>query len=141
MTFKHHDVEVELDDTWRAEAGMQGFIPRAPSYRTTAGAEHRGPVLSIRIDEMPPVRRAPGVGVFNTDRETGRSPRERVVSICRAFRDDVALPPVEVLSLESTDTYRYRLVHGAHRFYCSIAAGFTHVPAVLGFDWSTLDPR
>src|SRR6266403_1062482 len=30
--------------------------------------------------------------------------------------------------------YRYKLVHGAHRFYCSLAAGFKCVPAIEGFD-------
>lgn len=26
--------------------------------------------------------------------------------------------------------YRFRLTQGAHRFYCAVASGFSHVPAV-----------
>ena len=27
--------------------------------------------------------------------------------------------------------YLYRLHHGAHRFYASVAAGFLHIPAII----------
>jgi hypothetical protein len=41
-----------------------------------------------------------------------------------------ALPPVEVEELSLGD-YHYRLHHGAHRFFASVAVGFTHIPARL----------
>lgn len=139
MTVTHHGIQAELDDSWWAEAGMSGFIPRAASYRSAVQAAGERDVFNVPIELIGPVHRSAGVAIFNADRDTGRSARERIVALLRGFVDDVPLPPVEVVSVESASGYRYKLVHGAHRLYCSIAAGFTEVPAVQGFDWSTLD--
>lgn len=49
------------------------------------------------------------------------------------------MPPVEVVAAEPHSAQPLRLVHGAHRLYCSLAAGFSHVPAVFGFDINALD--
>lgn len=73
-----------------------------------------------------------GVGIFNDSEEEGTA-RERVLRILRGFRLDNAIPPVEIV--EGQHPHRYKLTHGAHRFYCSLAAGFTSVPTIEGFDW------
>ena len=59
----------------------------------------------------------------STTRRRRRCARSSVVS-------RTALPPVEVEELSLGD-YHYRLPHGAHRYFASVAVGFTHIPARL----------
>ena len=75
--------------------------------------------------------------IFNDNEEA--SARERVVSVLRGFRSGAAIPPVKIVEAGAEYGYRYKLVDGAHRFYCALAVGFTHVPTVRGFDWGALD--
>ena len=135
MKLYHHDLKIELDDTWWAEAGMEGFVPLTRAYLVDIKAAKGREPFEIRIDEVKPVRRNPGVGIFNDNDEA--SARDRVVSILRGFRTGSAIPPVEVVFEPAGSDFLYKLVAGAHRFYCSLAAGFTHVWAVKGFDINT----
>jgi hypothetical protein len=132
MLFRHHDLGIELDDAWWTEAGMDGFVPSSPAYRVDAAAVGGQTLWQVTFADMAPVRRNPGVGIFNTS-ET-KTARERVVSILRDFRRDAALYPIEVVDEPAGSPFRYKLTHGVHRLYCSLAAGFTHVPVVEGFD-------
>jgi len=50
------------------------------------------------------------------------------------FRTGEAFPPIEVTEIPTGSDHKYRPTHGAHRFYCSVAVGFTEVPAVRGLD-------
>ena len=137
MKLFHHNLEIDLDDTWWAEAKMEDFMPQSSAYRVDCNATKGRPVFEISINEVRPVKRKPGVGIFNDSEEA--SARTRVVSILRGFVADEVIPPVEVVQEPSDSTYNYKLVAGAHRFYCSLAAGFSHVPAVEGFDINALD--
>jgi hypothetical protein len=77
--------------------------------------------------------------VFKDDMEVEhQTARERVLRLLRRFRAGDSIPPVEVVVCPPGYAYPYKLTHGAHRLYCSLAAGFTHIPAVNGFDWSAL---
>jgi hypothetical protein len=134
MRFLHHDFEFELSDGWWAEAGMQGFVPLALAYRADPLAFPGRSVYEVRIDAVAPVRRQLSHGVFNDDAWTGLGAKDRVMKILRGFLTNAAIPPVEILSLPPGGQHEYRLIQGAHRFYLSIAAGFTHVPAVNGVD-------
>jgi hypothetical protein len=137
MTLTHHGLEIYLSDDWWAEAGMAGFRPTCDAYCVDSDAFPGRPIHKIRIEDVGPVCRDRGVGIFNdNDEATGH---ERVVAILRGFRSDAAIPPVEVVNGTPGYPHQYKLTHGAHRFYCSLAAGFTHVPAVQGFDWKSLD--
>ena len=137
MKLFHHNLEIDLDDTWWAEAKMKNFIPKSSTYRVDLDATKGRPVFEININEVRPVKRNPGVGIFNDSVET--SAKTRVVSILRGFVADEGIPPVEVVLEPSDSAYSYKLVAGVHRFYCSLAAGFSHVPAVEGFDINTLN--
>ena len=132
MIIEHHEFVLELDDTWWEEAGMQGFRTLSRAYKVDSAAFPDREVFEVLIEVVGHVQRSPGVGIFN-DNDIS-SARERVTSILRGFRDGTAISPVEVVRRGDAFPYPFKLVHGAHRFYCSIAAGFTHVPAVLGFD-------
>jgi hypothetical protein len=137
MKLCHHDLQIELNDTWWTDAGMDGFVTLTRAYLVNADASNGRKLFEVRIDEVRPVRRNPGIGIFNDNDEA--SARERVVSILRGFRTGSAIPPVEIVFEPPDSEFRYRLVAGVHRFYCSLAAGFSHVPAVEGFDINTLD--
>lgn len=133
MRFVHRDFLFEVNDEWWAEAGMIGFVPSSRTYRADTKAHPH--FWEVRIDEVEPVRRQLSHGVFNDDLTEGISAKERVVSVLRAFVSGTALPPVEMVRLEPGASSAYRLTHGAHRFYLSVAAGFTHVPAIQGFEF------
>ena len=84
------------------------------------------------IGPVDPARRL--IGIFKAN-EDGIAARERVLKILRGFRCGEAVPPVEVAEGEAGYGHRYRLKNGTHRLYLSIAAGFTHVPAIKGFTY------
>jgi hypothetical protein len=130
MVLNHHDLKIELDDAWWAEAGMLGFVPTGPSYRAGPDAGGR-PIFLALINEIGPVRRNPGVGIFNTN-ET-KTARQRVLCILKGFRENVAIP-IEVVDARDGYPYRFKPMNGTHRLYCSLAVGFTYVPAVQGWE-------
>jgi hypothetical protein len=91
-------------------------------------------IAELRIVDVGPVslvRRS--IGIFR-DSPDGIPVRERVLKILRGFRLGEAIPPVAVVACRSGSLYKYELTDGTHRFYCSLVAGFTHVPAVKEFD-------
>ncbi len=110
---------------------MPGFVPVFKAYRVNNRLFQN--VREVPLEDVGPVSRNAGVGIFNDSEEEG-SARERVVRILRGFRFDNAIPPVEIVEGQAGYPHRYKLVHGAHRFYCSLAAGFKCVPSIEGFD-------
>jgi len=139
MNIIHCGLEIELPDEWLMEADMLRFVPGGSSYLVDTHAFPDRDVFEVCVRDVAPVRRSVEVGIFNFDQYTGRTARERVVSILRGFRSGAKFPPVEVVRLPDGQAHRYKLVAGAHRFYCSLAIGFSSVPAVSGFDRAWLD--
>ena len=131
MKLQHHDLEIELPDDWWTDAGMSGFTPVAKSYRVDSNDCGNREVFEVLIEEIAPFRSNVGVGIFNDNKEA--TAKERVVSILKGFYAGSAIPPVEVVCEPAGSKFRYKLVAGVHRFYCSVAAGFSHVPAIEGF--------
>ena len=125
MKFTHHDLQIEIPDEWWTEAGMRGFVPTFTAYRVNQKLFPNA--QEVLIKDIGPISRSPGVGIFNDSIAEG-SARERVVRILRGFRFDDAIPPVEIVEAADGRTHRYELLHGAHRFYCSLAVGFKCVP-------------
>jgi hypothetical protein len=130
-------LKVELPDEWWVAAGMSNFAPLSPAYRCDHGAAGGRRVCLIPIADIGPVPRRDGVPVFNDDHWNGISARERVEKILRAFVANDALPPVELA--KQARCHPFGLKDGAHRVYCSIAAGFTEIPAVTFIDLEALD--
>jgi len=131
MKLTYHGLQIEMPDDWWTEAGMRGFVPTFTAYRVNQRLFRD--VREVPIKDVGPVLRDPGVGIFNDSEEEG-SARERVVRILRGFRFDDAIPPVEIVQGPAGYPYQHMLVHGAHRFYCSLAAGFKSVPTVKGLN-------
>lgn len=136
MIITHHDLEIELDGDWLVAAGMSGFVPASKAYRISKLLGENTSIQEIRIEDIGPVHRS--VGIFR-DSPDGIPVRERVINILRGFRSGDAIPPVKFVENKPGSAHRYKLTDGTHRLYCSIAVGFTHIPAVKGFDWDSLD--
>lgn len=130
MKLMHHELQIELPDDWWVEAGMASFVAGSRAYRTDRKCSEAS------LDDVGPVHRAPGISIFNDSSDEG-SAHERVIRILRGFRSGETIPPVQIVEGHAGYPYRYKLTHGVHRFYCSLAAGFTHVPWVKGFDWDS----
>lgn len=96
MIIRHHDLIVELDDHWWAAAQMQRFVPSGRTYRVDLNSAKGQMVFEARIDEIGPVRRAPGIGIFNNNEE--KTARERVVCILTGFRTGATIPPIELVN-------------------------------------------
>lgn len=139
MIVNHHDLTVELPDEWWVEAGMSDFAPSSSAYRCDHVAARARRVCLIRITDIEPVQRAPGVPVFNDRSWDGISAMERVQSILRAFVQNAELPPVELVRQTKPGPYLFSLKDGVHRLYCSVAAGYTDIPAVKAFDLEAFD--
>jgi hypothetical protein len=129
----HHGLRIELPDSWWRESEMDGFSPLEPASRVARGPSHRT-VCLIPIADIGPVRRSPGVGIFNDDRDSGLTARERVLRLLRGFRLGQPIPPIEVVEEGVDHGWTYKLTAGTHRLYCSLVVGFTLIPAVKGFD-------
>jgi hypothetical protein len=132
MMINHNGVETELPDEWWTAAGMPNFVRMASAYLCDHAATGGRHVCLIPIADIEPVPRTPAFRNWE-----GISARERVESILRAIVADIALPPVQ-LTRQATG-YPFSLKDGLHRLYCSIAAGFTDIPAVKFIDMKALD--
>jgi hypothetical protein len=85
----------------------------------------------VRIADLAPFRRAPGVPIFHDGGEHEfKTASERVSGILRAFASDTPLPPIKV-NLGAAPPYKLTLYDGLHRVYCSMAAGFSSVPVIV----------
>jgi hypothetical protein len=88
-------LQIVLDDGWWSEGDMAGFTPSSAAYPADPDAFPGQRIFEVRIDDIGPVRRAPGFGIFNDDRETGISAHDRVIRILRGFRSCALIPPVQ----------------------------------------------
>ena len=129
MEIRHGHVRQELPDEWWEEAGMVGFVPARAAYRANPAPYPVERVFEVPIDHVEPLERKLSHGIFNDSHLFGTA-RERVVSLLKGFREDSAIPAVHVVRLGPGGPYRFRLNAGAHRFYCAVAGGFTHVSAI-----------
>jgi hypothetical protein len=117
--------EFEIPDAWLAEAGIQGFAPSAPAFRSSADA-----VLIPLAQIEPPVRFA----AYPKDWR-GFS-RERMVRILKWFVTGAEIEAVPLLRVSSADEitppqFQYRVRDGYHRFYASVAGGFERLPGAF----------
>jgi hypothetical protein len=134
MQCHHHGYLVELADDWWDEADMKNFVPKAICYKASHVRPNGQPIVIIALSDVAdvgPERRK--IGIFR-DSSDGVRAQKRVTDILRGFRLNETLPPVVVRQNELDSSQRYRLHDGAHRFYLSLIAGFTHIPAVVLLD-------
>ena len=119
FTVAGQGIDFEIHDDWWTEAGMSGFVPKSPAY--DADAPTHGVAATVPVGEVTAPRRDPGVQWFGHD---------RMVSILRGLASGDRMPRIPVYEAPQ-DCRRYRPCDGFHRFYASIAAGFTHLPVEI----------
>ena len=114
--------EFEIPDDWWREAGMAGFTPAGPSYLSSGQAV---PIIQLR--EIEPPFRYP-----EHPKDFRGFDRSRLVRLLSGFVTGAAIEPVPLRVLPETEfshaPFRYRVRDGYHRFYASVAAGYTCLP-------------
>ena len=132
MHIKKWGYEFDLPDEWIKEAEFSPFGIEGEYYRSLNNKD----VFIVDIGDICPQIRAKEVPIFNDGEVDGvyKTARERTVSILKALAEVKTLPPIEVIKEKNCEEYKYKIIHGAHRLHCSIAAGFKKIPAVWGFD-------
>lgn len=112
------DVCFTIPDDWWHFCEMPNFRPRLQFYPYTRSCSEAIVVPITQIE--PPVRDA-GTPPFR---------KYKLVPVLLAFRSpECALPPVPVEQLDA-GSYRYRPINGYHRFYASVAAGYSMLPVI-----------
>jgi hypothetical protein len=112
-------VSFDIPEDWWAFAEMPDFKPASDYYPYHQCEDD---VEIILLSDIEPLRRSPGTPLFE---------KCRLVPVLFAFQSRFcALPPIE-LHPNSQGQFRYRLHNGCHRYYASIAAGYSHIPALV----------
>jgi hypothetical protein len=118
--------EFEIPDDWLAEFGNNGFPATANAYRSTPET-----VLVALTDIIPPMRKPA------YPKDWRGFERTRLIDLLRGIVADEQIDPVSLIELwPASDpmlslAYRYSVRDGFHRFYASIIAGFTELPASI----------
>lgn len=109
---------------------MKNFVPKTEMYKSCNQLRTKN-VVQIQIKDIDPTIRNPGVPIFNTSKDTGKSAKDRVMQILNGFKLESEIPPIELETLPTGSDYKYKIIDGVHRFYCSARVEFTSVPAIV----------
>src|SRR6185312_12786985 len=122
------------EECWKS-ADMSNFIRStlaysvmSPPYPKDAGLPMNPPIASlVALPKIEPLWRSlkdgiPEARLFAT--------KQRLADILRGFRTNAQIPPIWISNSRSGH-YCYKIQHGVHRFYASIAAGFSYIPAIV----------
>ena len=126
-TNSQQSIEFEIPDAWLEEAGADIYKLTLDSYKYPTDSVN--PVVLMAFDQLQAPEREENVTWFIKD---------RMVSLLKGAVSECAIPPVEVHLKSNENTYRLR--DGFHRFYMSIALGFSKLPVVVKpyFDFNEL---
>lgn len=120
------ELEFVVNDRILEQVLGSGFTPCGESYCSESYE------LIVPLSDIEPILRSIGSGGFRDD--------QSVINILVGFREKSIIPPIEVSDRKTTQGYRFRLKDGFHRYYLSIAAGFSTVPVVIrNFELADLD--
>jgi hypothetical protein len=117
--------EFEIPDDRLAESGIGNFSPRTTAYRSSADVR---PITLVKV--------APLLRFKSVPKDWRGLEQNRFVDLLKGFVADDFIPPVPVVQLPDSNhlvrlSYRYCIGDGFHRYYASILAGFSHLPATV----------
>jgi hypothetical protein len=116
----HLPCEFEIPDEWLAEAGVAGFVPDRVAYRS-GSAQH---ALLTAVEPPPRL-----VGYPLSWRGLDQV---RFIRILKWMVTNTEIEPVPVVAMPyvelGSSPYAFRVRDGVHRFYASVAVGFSHLP-------------
>lgn len=122
MHFRHpfEAIEFEVPNEWLAMADAQSFMPKGTAFLASSTPEW--PTILVPITEVEaPVRNRGVIGLHE----------DRSVSVLRAMVNTQPLPPIEVHKKPSSLSGRLSVRDGYHRYFLSIALGFTMLPVSI----------
>ncbi len=115
------DHTFEIPDDWWQFTDMGLFRPNSSGfypYNTTTE-----PVDLVAIEAVEPPSRKAGIEEFK---------KYKLVPVLLAFQSpECALPPVLVKRISSPSKYQYYVHNGFHRFFASVAAGYSKLPVTV----------
>ena len=111
--------EFEIPDEWWRSAGMEDFVPRTAYYNTDLSACSE----ILLVEEVEPPLREKCEFWFRN--------RETVIEVLEKIRSGEKLDPIEVWSREKSNSKKFKVRDGFHRFYLSIAAGYSKLPVKI----------
>jgi len=111
----------EIPDDWWEFSEMNefelnggGFYPYSLSVQD---------VKIINIDVIEPPARNKNIISFK---------KYKLIPVLLGFKSpECALPPVEAQILNTSNTYKYKIINGYHRFYASVAVGYKKLPIII----------
>lgn len=109
----------EIPDEWWSFAEMPYWRATSTLYPYSVSSQS---VQRVLLTDIEPPKRSADIPLFK---------KFKLVPVLMAFQSpECSLPPVEVESL-TNEPYYYRVVNGLHRYYASVAAGYTYLPVVV----------
>jgi hypothetical protein len=113
-------VSFEIPDDWWSFTEMDSFSPKGGRFYPYQRSGIIGDIQVVPLPHIEPPMRNSGVPLFK---------KYKMVPILLAFLSpECALPPVEVQALAPSEMYRFKVYNGYHRYYASIAVGYTKLP-------------
>jgi len=113
-------VEFEIPDAWWQFCDMENFRPATSFYLYS---QRDDGVQTVPILDVRPPERNDGVAGLH---------KNRLAPILLAFTSDrCAVPALPVRELANIKPYRYEVLDGYHRYYASVAAGYTRLPVLI----------
>lgn len=116
--YYHYPIEFEVPEAWLAMAGVHSFNPKSSAFLASPNPE----CLLVAIADVKPPIRNKGIDGLQ---------ESRAVSILKAMVNTQHLPAIEVQENKLSDSYRFSVYNGYHRYFLSIALGFTMLPVLI----------
>jgi len=115
-------IEFEIPDEWWNFAEMSKFSP-TPGGFYVFPLQLASEVEVVPVSEVEPPRRNAGVEGLK---------KHKLMPVLFAMVDpEGVLPPVPVAENEVGSRYRFRALDGYHRYYASVAVGYTKLPVII----------
>lgn len=106
----------ELPDEWLRDSAMSSFVPNSRYYPVNLSAC----TCVVPIGQIEPPMRDNGERWFRN--------RDSVIALLKRMRDGGEIDPIEVWSKEKKTSTSYIVRDGFHRFYLSVALGYSEIP-------------
>ena len=114
----------EIPDDWWNDAAMSAFKRCGLSYSGCPDPDR--PLLPVIIVPIAAIRRGPRT------RKGGDFDQRRMTDILHGIAHGSRIPAVAIKRLpDDAAPLSHKLYEGFHRFCAAIAAGYTHIPAVV----------
>ena len=122
MYYRHptENIVFEIPDAWFHADRLSNFVHKESAFIATSNPDWPTVLLPVRDIQAP--RRNVGVVGLHED---------RTKSLLHAFLEGTPVPPLEVNKLHGQIAGQFSIRDGYHRYFVSIALGFTMLPVSI----------